>query len=148
MFAQKSKINFQKSSWFLKIDSYEILSNDTLRLIHFSKIESSNPKLNKEFAEICYSDKMDITKLHFSKRNVYISYPSFDFCGPLGNIEEWNFHYNQEHEEVSFEINHNRLYKFKVLDKKINFENWSCGFEENDSNFKAEVEIITLVKTQ
>jgi hypothetical protein len=146
LFAQKTKINFEKSSWFLKINSSEILSKDTLSLIRFSKIKFSNPKLNNDFAEICYNDKNDITKLHFSKRNVYLSNSSFSFCGPLGNLDEWNFQYNQEHEEISFEINNNRLYKFKVIDKKINSENWSCSFEENDSNFKAEVEIITLVK--
>ena len=143
--AQTNAIDFKNKEWFLKIDETEIFTHDTLKLIYFKNLKSSQPKLHNAFAQLCYNNNENITNVTFSKDNFYFSRSTFELCGSLGNLSNWKYFYDVKEKKVSIETE-NRKYKFKIVGKKTTTESWNCESKESNLNYSAETETVTLVK--
>ena len=145
--AQTKAIDFKNKEWFLKIDETEIFAQDTLKLIYFKKLNSSQPKLHNAFAQLCYNNNKNITNVNFSRGNFSFSRSTFELCGSLGNLDNWKYFYDVKAKELSIE-SENRRYTFKIEREKITTESWNCESKESDLTYSAEIETVTLVKVK
>jgi hypothetical protein len=142
--AQIKDSDLKNKEWFLKIKENEIFAKDTLYLIRFKKINSSDSKHSKQFAQVCYNNKEEITNILFTKKGVFFSNTTFEFCGTLGNLDSWKYFCDENANEISIE-NENRKYIYKVKDRILTSESWNCDLQKN-IKYTAEIEMITLIK--